>query len=88
MYRTKAHQFYKSNPHHARVRQFWKIYRKIKMVVGIIYDASAVLVVLLSFDRVYKFKSWRVLKPWQLAALIEKVPKLFRTLRHNFTYGI
>lgn len=88
MYRTKSHQFYKPNPQHARVRQFWRIYRKVKMVIGIIYDASAVLVVLLSFDRIYKFRSWRVLKPWQVATLIEKVPKLFRTLRHNLSYGL
>lgn len=88
MYRTQAHHFYKPNPQHARVRKFWKIYRKLKMIVGIIYDTSSVLIVLLSLDRVYKMRSWRVLKPWQIANLVERVPKLFRTLRHHMTYGI
>lgn len=42
----------------------------------------------MSLDKVYKYKSWRVVKPWQVAKLIEKIPKLFRSLRHNLTYGI
>jgi hypothetical protein len=42
----------------------------------------------MSLDKVYKFKSWRVVKPWQIATLVERIPKLFRTLRHHFTYGI
>lgn len=42
----------------------------------------------MSFDKVYKFKSLRVVKPWQIAKLIEKIPKLFRSLRHQMTYGI
>lgn len=88
VYRSKAHHYYKPNPQHARVRTFWKIYRTIKMVIGIIYDASSVVLVLMSFDKVYKFKSWRVVKPWQIAMLVQKIPKLVRSLRHHMTYGI
>lgn len=88
MYSAAAKQLSKSAQQQSRVRQFWRLYRKVKRVVGVIYDASAVLVVLLSFDRVFKLKSWRVLKPWQIASLIERMPKLFRTLQHSFTYGI
>jgi hypothetical protein len=88
VYRTKAHHFYKPNPEFARTRTFWKVYRTIKMIIGIIYDASSVILVLMSFDKVYKFKSWRVVKPWQIAMLVQKVPKLVRSLRHHLTYGI
>ena len=88
MYRSQAHHYYKPNPNHARVRKFWQIYRKIKAAVGIAYDISSVLIVLLSFDRVYKLRSWRVIKPWQIATLVQRLPKLLRTLRHNFTYGL
>lgn len=88
VYRTKAHHFYKGNPNFARTKQFWTVWRKVKMVIGIIYDSASVILVLMSLDRVYKFKSWRVIKPWQIANLVERLPKLFRTLRHNFTYGL
>lgn len=88
VYRTKANHFYKGNPNFARTKQFWTVWRKVKMVIGIIYDSASVILVLMSLDRVYKFKSWRVIKPWQIANLVERLPKLFRTLRHNFTYGL
>jgi len=88
VYRTKSHQFYTRNKKFVRIKTFWTVWRKIKMVIGIIYDSCSVILVLMSLDRVYKFKSWRVIKPWQVANLVERVPKLFRTLRHNFTYGL
>lgn len=88
MYRSQSKHYYKPNPNHARTKVFWQIYRRIKAVVGIVYDAASVLVVLLSFDRVYKLKSWRVIKPWQIATLVQRIPKLLRTLRHNLTYGL
>ena len=88
VYRTKAHQFYRVNKNFARTKTFWLVWRKIKNIVGITYDICSVLLVLMSLDRVYKFKSWRVIKPWQIANLVERLPKLFRTLRHNFTYGL
>jgi hypothetical protein len=88
MYRTKAHQFYSRNPKFARTKQFWTVWKKFRMVIGIIYDTCSVILVLMSLDKVYKFKSWRVVKPWQIATLVERIPKLFRTLRHHCTYGI
>lgn len=88
MYRTKAQHFYKSNPKFMRIKTFWTIWRQIKRIVGITYDICSVLLVLMSLDRVYKFKSWRVIKPWQIANLVERLPKLVRTLRHSFTYGL
>jgi len=87
-YRTKAHHFYKGNAKFARTKQFWTAWRKVKMVIGIIYDSASVILVLMSLDRVYKFKSWRVIKPWQIANLVERLPKLFRTVRHHATYGL
>ena len=88
VYRTKAQHFYAGNKKFLRTKQFWTVWRKIRMVVGIIYDSCSVILVLMSLDKVYKFKSWRVVKPWQIATLVERIPKLFRTLRHHFTYGI
>jgi hypothetical protein len=88
VYRSKSHHYYKPNPKFDRTRKFWQVYRGIKWVVGIIYDSCSVILILMSFDKVYKFKSWRVIKPWQIAKLIEKIPKLFRSLRHQMTYGI
>jgi len=88
VYRTQAHQFYRANKQFMRTKTFWIIWKKIRSIIGITYDICSVLLVLMSLDRVYKFKSWRVLKPWQIANLVERVPKLFRTLRHNFTYGL
>lgn len=88
MYRTKAHQFYRVNKQFMRTKQFWIVWKQARRIIGIVYDICSVLLILMSFDRVYKFKSWRVIKPWQIANLVERIPKLFRTLRHSFTYGI
>lgn len=88
VYRSKARHYYKPNPKFEQTRKFWQIYRGIKWFIGIIYDSCSVILILMSFDKVYKFKSWRVIKPWQIATLIEKIPKLLRSLRHKMTYGI
>ena len=88
VYRTQSHQFYARNKKFLRTKQFWTVWRKVKMIIGIIYDSASVILVLMSLDRVYKFKSWRVIKPWQIANLVERLPKLFRTVRHHATYGL
>jgi hypothetical protein len=88
VYRSKSHHYYKPNPKFEKTRQFWRLYRSVKQIIGIIYDISSVLLVVMSFDKVYKFKSLKVIKPWQIARLVEKVPKLFYSLRHKMTYGI
>ena len=87
-YSSKASHYYKPNPKFDRIRHFWRIYRSIKQVIGIIYDISSVLLVVMSFDKVYKYKSLKVIKPWQIARLVEKIPKLLYSLRHKMTYGL
>lgn len=90
MYRTKAQHFYQSqdpdyiHSNHEGVRKFWKIYRKIKMVIKTLYDISSVLVIIMSFDKVYKYKSWKVIKTWQVAQLIERFPRMLNNFKHNF----
>jgi len=88
VYRSKSHHYYKPNPKFEKTRQFWRLYRSVKQIIGIIYDISSVLLVVMSFDKVYKFKSLKVIKPRQIDRLVEKVPKLFYILRHKMTYGI
>jgi hypothetical protein len=61
-------------------QSFSKYYKRSKRYIWIAYDLLSVLVVLLTFEKVLKMKSLRVIKPWQLARLIERVPKLMRTL--------
>jgi hypothetical protein len=90
MYRTKSHQFYKPKDYdqihsnHEGVRKFWKIYRKIKMIIKTLYDISSVLVIIMSFDKVYKYKSFKVIKTWQVAQLIERFPRMLNNFRNNF----
>lgn len=61
-------------------QSFATYYKRSKRYIWIAYDLLSVLVVLLTFEKVLKMKSLRVIKPWQLARLIERVPKLMRTL--------
>lgn len=63
-------------------------YRKTKSIVGIIYEVSSVLFVLLSFDSLLKAKTWRVLKPWQISTLVERLPRMLRTLKRHKKYGL
>lgn len=87
-YRSQSSHYYKTRKQYEKIKGFWAHYRTTKRIVGIIYDASAVLLIVLSLDKVYKYKSWRVIKAWQIAMLVEKLPKLVRTLRHHMTYGL
>ena len=63
-------------------------YRKTKSIVGIIYEVSSVLFVLLSFDSLLKAKTWRVLNPWQISTLVERLPRMLRTLKRHKKYGL
>lgn len=87
MYRTKSEHFYKPNQDYERTRGFWKIYRKIKLFIKTIYDISSVLVILMSFDKILKYKSFKVVKFWQIAQLVERIPRLFSNLQYNFGGG-
>lgn len=56
-------------------------YKTVKDSVYVLYDVLSVLVILLSFDKIYKMKSFKSLQPWQLARLIERIPKLVQTFK-------
>ena len=61
--------------------QLWKHYRYAKKYIYASYDVLSVLVILLSLDRVYKLRSFKGLKAWQVARLIERLPKMMKTLK-------
>lgn len=61
--------------------KFWKYYSKSKKYIYASYDVLSVLVILLSFDKIYKLRSIRGLKTWQVARLIERFPKMLQTLK-------
>ena len=56
-------------------------YFRLKQLIWTSYDVLSVLVILLTFDKIIKNKSIRALKPWQVARLIERVPKLTKIFR-------
>mgnify|MGYP003651699073 CR=1 len=63
-----------------RSQQFWKIYIKAKPIIRNIYECSSFLVFLMSFEQAYKLKTLSVVKPWQIARLAEKSPKLLKAI--------
>jgi hypothetical protein len=65
---TKSGNFYKTSV--------------FKRFVYVTYDFFSVLVILISLDKIVKYKSIKVLKPWQVARLIERIPKLIKGLKH------
>ena len=54
---------------------------RFKQIIWTSYDILSVLVILISLDKIIKNKSIKALKPWQVARLIERVPKLMKTFR-------
>jgi len=63
-----------------RSQQIWKVYIKAKPIIRTIYDCSSFLVFLMSFEQAYKLKTLSVVKPWQIARLAQKAPKMLKTL--------
>lgn len=62
----------------------WKFYVKFKKWIRLVYEISSFSVLLMSFENAYKLKTWSVVKPWQIARLSEKLPRLFKTLSKTF----
>lgn len=58
-------------------------YFRLKRFIWTTYDVLSVLVILISLDKIVKNKSIKALKPWQVARLIERVPKLMRIFRSS-----
>ena len=65
-----------------------RYYKKTKSVIHLIYDISSVLFVLMSFDNLFKAKTWRVIKPWQISTLVERLPRMLKTLKRHKRYGL
>jgi len=63
---------------------FWKHYKKVKRFVSFMNDLFSVLVIIMSLESVYRFKDLKLIKPWQLARLIERLPRLFNTVKVAF----
>jgi len=63
-----------------RSQQFWKIYIKAKPIIKSVYECSSFLIFLMSFEQAYKLKTLSVVKPWQIARLAEKSPKILKAL--------
>ena len=61
---------------------------KTKSVIHLIYEISSVLFVLMSFDNLFKAKTWRVIKPWQISTLVERLPRMLKTLKRHKRYGL
>lgn len=70
-----------------RSSQFWKIFFKVKKVLTIIYEVSSYALLILSFESVFKARTLSVLKPSQIARLIERTPKLLRKLEVAFNFA-
>ena len=61
--------------------KLWKYYRISKKYVYASYDVLSVIVILLSLDRIYKMRSLKGIKTWQIARLIERFPKMLKTFK-------
>ncbi len=61
--------------------KLWKYYRISKKYVYASYDVLSVIVILLSLDRIYKMRSLKGIKAWQIARLIERFPKMLKTFK-------
>jgi hypothetical protein len=64
---------------------FWKFYIKFKKYIKLVAEVSSFIMLLISFEQAWILKTWSVIKPWQLARLAEKFPKLLRTLQVTFS---
>ena len=61
--------------------KLWKYYRISKKYVYASYDVLSVIVILLSLDRIYKMRSLKGIKAWQIARLVERIPKMIQTFK-------
>jgi hypothetical protein len=70
-----------------RSSQFWKIFFKVKKVVTIIYEVSSYVLLILSLENAFKARTFSVLRPTQIAKLVERTPKLLRKLELAFNFA-
>ena len=59
----------------------WKQYSIAKKYIFAGYDILSVIVILLSFDKIYRLRSVKGIKAWQVARLIERIPKAVKTFK-------
>ena len=62
-------------------KEFWKYYKITKQYSYASYDVLSVVVILLSLDRIYKMRSLKGIKAWQIARLVERFPKMVKTFK-------
>lgn len=67
-----------------KTQRFWGYWIKIKKAVRLVYEISSFALLLMSFEKAYKLRTWSVVKTWQIARLAEKLPRLLRTLEKTF----
>ncbi len=60
---------------------FWKYYKTGKKYIYASYDVLSVVVIFLSLDKLYKMRSIKGLKTWQIARLVERIPKMIQTFK-------
>ena len=60
---------------------FWKYYKISKKYIYASYDVLSVIVVVLSLDKLYRMRSIKGLKTWQIARLLERIPKMVETFK-------
>ena len=60
---------------------FWKYYKISKKYIYASYDVLSVVVIFLSLDNLYKMRSIKGLKTWQIARLVERIPKMVQTFK-------
>ena len=56
-------------------------YQLTKKYIYILYDLLSIIVILLSFDKAYRFRSLKLVQPTQIARLIERFPKALKSIK-------
>lgn len=57
---------------------------EIKKYTKLISEISSFAMLIMSFEKAYKLQNWSVVQPWQFTRLIEKFPRLLRTIQKTF----
>lgn len=65
-------------------QKVWKYYLMIKKYMKLIAEVSSFAMLIMSFEKAYTLKTWSVVQPWQLTRLVEKFPRLLRTIQKTF----
>lgn len=68
----------------ANTQRLWGIWIKVKKAVRFVYELSSFALLLMSFEKAFKLRTWSVVKTWQIARLAEKLPRLLRTMEKTF----